>query len=224
MEHNTFPKFPEQFQTINLPQKANLYYRIFTLAIALLLLLTEYISTSHFPTLQKFSTWVLYWAIATLSISILQWFSHKKALISSLYGQMYITSYSCICLSVTINVIDSIDPRFQGQYYAWTMGIDYVLLILIFLPFMLEWIDVRARYLWALNIFLGSYGMFSLISATVLGMPVYGFLKWDTMESVGWVLGCWGVAHVGYGFGWCLSCVQKFTFRRGQQALNERIS
>jgi hypothetical protein len=136
---------------------------------------------------------------------------------------MFITTYSCLCLSVTINVVDSIDPRFQGQYYAWTMAIDYVLLILIFLPFMLEWIDVRARYLWALNIFLGSYGIFSLISVKVLGEPVYEFLRWNTMVSVGWVLGGWGVAHVGYGFGWCLSCVQKFTFRRGQQALNERI-
>lgn len=224
MEQNPLPKFPEQFQTINFPKLTNLYYRLLALLITLLLPLTEYISTSSLPPLQKFSTWTLYYTIATLSLSILQWFSPKKSWISSLYGQMFITSYSCLCLSATINVVNSMGLRFQGQYWAWTVGINYVLLILIFLPFMLEWIDVRAKYLWGLNIFLGGYVGFSLISARVLGEPVYDFLRWDSGVSVGWVLGGWAVAHVGYGFGWCLSEVQKFTFRRGQQALGERIS
>jgi hypothetical protein len=98
-----------------------------------------------------------------------------------------------------------------------------VLLILIFLPFLGEWIDVRLGYLWGLNVFLGGYGGFSLISAKILGEPVCEFLRWDSGVSVGVALGGWAVAHVGYGLGWGLSCVQKLTFRRGQQALNERI-
>ena len=129
-------------------------------------------------------------------------------MVESIYGNLYVTNFSLLFLITIFYWV-----FLEHNYTYYSIGCHAVLGAVIYLPFIYEWIEVRAKNLIQLSIVAITYQIFNVIYVKSSGKTIYSILDWETGTSVAYA----ALALVLVFFGYCLGYQFSWLRTKGSQ-------